>query len=67
MGATKPKHHHSDRDRIWTPENLAQLCISKVPFNKETDRLCDPCYGEGIFFNNFNVPSDNKTWFEIDL
>ena len=59
----KPKHHHSDRDRIWTPIDLAVKLIGKVPALKG-DSWCDPCLGEGAFFDNF--PTENKEWFEID-
>lgn len=57
------KHHHSDRDRIWTPEPLAIELINKVPF-EEFDSLCDPCAGQGVFFRNFRTK--NKEYFEID-
>lgn len=35
----KPKHEHSDRDRIWTPEDLACKLIGKIPI-EETDTVC---------------------------
>lgn len=59
-----PKHHHSDRDRIFTPEGVAVRCIHKVPF-ESGDSWCDPCFGTGVFFKNF--PSPNKSFFEIDM
>lgn len=59
----KPKHHHSDRDRIYTPELVAKKLIKKIPALVE-DSWCDPCFGDGIFFNNF--PTDKKDWFEIE-
>ena len=67
MSGIKPKHHHSDRDRIWTPLELAKKLIDKVPidFTKQPVTLCDPCLGEGAFYNQF--PSNtHKDWFEID-
>jgi len=64
MNNRKPKHHHSDRDRIFTPENLAIELISKIPAD-DGDSWCDPCYGKGVFYNNF--PTENKDFCEIDM
>ncbi len=61
--ANKPKHEHSDRDRIWTPEPLARRLIAKIPAEAK-DMWCDPCLGKGAFYDNF--PTEEKTWFEID-
>mgnify|MGYP006307567683 CR=1 FL=1 len=63
MAGIKPKHHHSDRDRIFTPEDVAKECIKKIP-SSVGDSWCDCCLGEGVFYNNF--PTDNKHWYEID-
>lgn len=60
----KPKHHHSDRDRIFTPEPIAIRLIKKVPAIS-SDSWCDPCYGNGVFFKNF--PTQNKVFYEIDM
>lgn len=60
----KPKHHHSDRDEIFTPEPLAKELIKRVPVNWEKDTVCDPCAGEGVFYDNF--PTTHKTDFEIN-
>lgn len=65
MGSTKPKHHHSDRDRIWTPLELADTLIKKVPIECG-DYICDPCRGKGAFYNQF-PESNAKFWFEIDM
>jgi len=62
--ANKPKHSHSDRDRIFTPESVAKICIGKIPSSNE-DSWCDCCYGQGVFYNNF--PTENKDFYEIDL
>ena len=59
-----PKHEHSDRDRIFTPESLAIELIKKIPA-EPNDSWCDPCYGQGVFFNNF--PTENKEFYEIDM
>lgn len=58
-----PKHEHSDRDRIYTPESVAKQLIAKIPA-EIYDSWCDPCLGTGAFYNNF--PSDKKVWYEID-
>ena len=60
----KPKHQHSDRDKIYTPEEIAIKLISKIPAS-ENDSWCDPCYGGGVFYNNF--PNDNKEFYELDM
>ena len=59
----KPKHSHSDRDRIFTPESIAIKLIHKIPASNG-DSWCDPCYGSGMFYNNF--PTSNKWFYEID-
>ena len=64
MAGIKPKHHHSDRDRIFTPEEIVKKLIAKIP-SEEGDSWCDPCYGQGVFFNNF--PTENKEFYEIDM
>jgi len=64
MAGIKPKHKHSDRDRIFTPEEIVKRLISKIPSDKN-DSWCDACYGEGVFYNNF--PTNNKDYYEIDL
>jgi hypothetical protein len=61
--AIKPKHHHSDRDRIFTPEDVVEELVKKIPASVG-DSWCDCCLGEGVFYNNF--PTDNKNWYEID-
>ena len=58
-----PKHEHSDRDRIFTPVELAKKLIAKVP-SEPQDSWLDPCYGTGAFFDNF--PTGTKEFCEID-
>jgi hypothetical protein len=60
----KPKYKHSDRDKIYTPDIIVKQLINIIPYQKE-DTWCDPCYGEGVFFNNF--PTDKKEFYEIEL
>lgn len=59
----KPKHHHSDRNRIMTPIGVASKLVNKIPYDV-TDTWCDPCFGEGAFYNSF--PAEHRDWYEID-
>jgi len=49
-------------DIIYTPEPVAKLIIGMCDINP-TDKVLDPCKGEGVFFNNY--PECNKNWCEI--
>ena len=60
----KPKHEHSDRDRIYTPELIVKELIKKIPAS-ENDTWCDCCFGKGVFYNNF--PTYKKDYYEIDM
>ena len=60
----KPKYEHSDRDQIYTPEPLAKALIGKIPA-EAGDTWCDPCYGHGVFYNNF--PAPDKVFYELEL
>lgn len=60
----KPKYQHSDRDRVYTPESVVQELIKKIPAAPD-DSWCDPCFGKGVFYNNF--PGANNSFYEIDL
>lgn len=63
---TRRKHHHSDRDRIWTPSGLAEMLVRKVP-TVLGDTICDPCLGEGAFYDNFRAScQEHIDWYEID-
>ena len=62
----KPKHCHSDRDRIYTPDTVVKELINKIPWRID-DVWCDPCYGKGVFYNNFPATDDFKKWYEIDM
>ncbi|MFH1327041.1 MAG: hypothetical protein ABIH59_02860 [archaeon] len=62
--AIKPKHHHSNRDKIFTPEIIVKELVQKIPAKKQ-DSWCDCCYGQGVFYKNF--PTTNKDYYEIDL
>lgn len=65
MAGIKPKHHHSDRDRIYTPEWIVKELIKKIPASSN-DSWCDCCFGEGVFYDNFPVNHKNKDWYEIE-
>tara|TARA_R100000951_G_C2536558_1_gene148040 strand:- start:49 stop:537 length:489 start_codon:yes stop_codon:yes gene_type:complete len=62
----KPKHSHSDRDEIFTPENIVKELINNIPYDDE-DIWCDPCYGQGVFYKNFPCGDLNKDFFEINM
>jgi hypothetical protein len=64
MGATQPKHHHSDRDRIWTPPGLAKVLALKIPA-EVGDTWLEPCYGTGNFYDAF--PTNHKDFCELDM
>ena len=61
----KPKHHHSDRDKIYTPEDVVKNLLTDIPYD-EHDTFCDPCYGKGVFYDNF-PDTEKKECFELDL
>lgn len=67
----KPKHKHSDRDRIYTPHSVAIKLIDKIPYNlyenEQGQTWCDPCLGDGAFYKNFPYnPLAKNDWYEID-
>ena len=55
-----------EKDRVYTPEEVAKDCIDKIRYRlKPTDRLFEPFYGKGAFYNLFG---DNpKHYTEIDM
>jgi len=60
----EPKHEHSNRDVICTPNEVAKTLVQKIPA-KRGDSWCDPCYGNGAFFNNF--PDGDNEYYEISM
>ena len=62
----KPKHSHSDRDRIYTPEDVVKELIEKIP-SLDSDTWCDPCHGKGVFYDNFPVSHSQRFLYEIDM
>ena len=50
-------------DVIYTPKQLA-IDMIKMCDIKKTDKVLDPCYGGGAFYDNF--PECNKDWCEIE-
>ena len=47
-----------------TPRRVTIKLIKKIPASKN-DSWCDPCYGNGVFYENF--PTNNKKYYEINL
>ena len=60
----KPKHSHSDRDKIYTPESVVRQLLTDIPCGIY-DTWCDPCYGKGVFYDNF-PECEKKYCFELD-
>lgn len=49
-------------DKVYTPQEIAKQLIGLLPI-KDTDRVLEPCMGEGSFYHN--LPGI-KDWCEID-
>ena len=59
------KARKSKNDVFYTPDDLADDCISMIDI-EENDVLLDPFYGQGAFYNRF--PTKNpKDWCEIEM
>ena len=50
-------------DKFYTPKKIVDIMIKMCDI-KETDKVLDPCSGEGAFYNN--LPKCEKYWCEID-
>jgi len=50
MAGIKPKHNHSDRDKIYTPEDVVKKLIKKIPY-KEGDFM--GVFNDYFVYNNF--------------
>ena len=50
-------------DRFYTPKKIVDIMLKMCDI-KETDKVLDPCIGEGAFYNN--LPKCEKYWCEID-
>ncbi len=55
-----PSKNSPDKDRVYTPEELAIKIINSVSLY---GKVLDPCMGEGSFYNNIN---HDKDWCELD-
>lgn len=65
MIACLNKARKSKNDVFYTPDDLADDCISMIDI-AENDFLLDPFYGQGAFYNKF--PANNpKDWCEIEM
>lgn len=62
MSYVKGKNGTVDTDKVYTPENIAKLIISK--FNL-SGKVLDPFKGQGAFYNNY-PETVKKDWCEID-
>lgn len=62
MAFVQGKNGTVDTDKVYTPEEIAKLIISKFPLN---GKVLDAFKGAGAFYNNY--PDDiEKDWCEID-
>ena len=58
----KIKDRETANDVVYTPISLAKLLIEMADI-QPTDRVLDPCRGEGIFFQN--LPLCEAEWCEV--
>ena len=56
------KERQTPNDVVYTPLSLAKILINMADI-QPTDRVLDPCMGEGVFFDN--LPECRKDWCEI--
>ena len=62
MPFVKGKNGNSTTDKVYTPEPIAKLIISKFALS---GKVLDPFKGKGAFYDN--LPEDvEKDWCEID-
>ena len=54
----------NSNDIYFTPSPIAKLMIEMCDIN-ENDKVLDPSYGEGVFYNN--LPNCNKEYCEITM
>ena len=62
MAFVKGKTGNSKTDKVYTPENIAKLIISKFPLY---GKVLDAFKGKGAFYNNYPETVE-KDWCEID-
>jgi hypothetical protein len=55
---------NSGNDNVYTPSNLANFCIDKCQLNK-SDKVLEPCCGEGAFLDILRLKSNSVEWCEI--
>lgn len=53
---------YTTNDMIYTPDHIAKMIIDLLPI-KPDDRVYDPFFGQGAFYNQF--PECIKFWSEI--
>ena len=58
-GRTKPQ------DVFYTPKELALLHIDMIDKKWNKDTWCDPCYGEGVYFDNFPKDGLQNMGYEL--
>jgi hypothetical protein len=58
------KHRDVAKDVFYTPLAVATTHINSIA-TLPTDRWLDPFYGEGIYYDNFPVPKEQRDFTEI--
>ena len=58
------KGRKTSNDKIYTPKPVAIKMIEMCDIHK-TDKVLDPSFGEGVFYNN--LPECKKSYCEIEL
>lgn len=52
-------------DEVFTPIELARFCIDRC-YIKPTDKVLEPCCGDGVFLNILNARGFSTDWCEIN-
>jgi type I restriction-modification system DNA methylase subunit len=59
------KKRDTPKDVFYTPQSLVQIHLDLVkPFILENDKILDPFFGEGIYYNNYPLFFTNNNTFD---
>jgi len=62
----KIKHRDTAKDVFYTPLAVATTHIKSIT-TLPGDKWYDPFYGKGIYYDNFPVPTDQRSFTEISM
>jgi len=65
MSSTNRGGKRLDKDEYQTPVWAVKKIVDQVDWNQRI-RFHEPCLGEGNIFNNIPLPSDLKSWCDIN-